>query len=90
MSTLVPSSDDAAPPGDAERRLRALGISAASIAAWRTRAEREGDGRSFDEAMAGIPDDWIEVVDEIRRTGIQLAPWRVWEASGEARRDDTT
>jgi hypothetical protein len=69
-----------AQPVDAERRLRALGINAATIAAWRTMATKEGGGRSFDELMAGIPDDWLKVLDEVRRTAMPLpvVPWEVW------------
>jgi hypothetical protein len=81
---------DAAELVDTERRLREIGISAASIARWRTMAQRDAQGRSFDELMAGIPDDWLKVIDEMRSVGVQLqpVPWEVWaHASGTGKSD---
>jgi hypothetical protein len=79
-------------PANAESRLREIGISSATIATWRTMAARDSEGRSFDELMAGIPEDWLKILDEVRRTAIPLpvVPWEVWAyAKGHGEPDAT-
>jgi hypothetical protein len=72
---------DATEPVNAERRLRDIGISGASISTWKSMAAKEGDGRTFDELMAEIPGDWLKVLDEMRGLGgipFKIVPWQVW------------